>query len=68
MNTTELLNRIESNPQILSGKPVIKGTRLSVAFIMKAFATGSTEADLLAEYQGLSPQDLQACHLYAAEI
>lgn len=63
MNHHELLSRIETNPQILVGKPVIHGTRLSVEYILNRLATGSTADDLLEEYEGLTLADIQACLL-----
>jgi uncharacterized protein (DUF433 family) len=62
-----LLERIAINPGVLAGKPVIRGTRLSVQFILGLLASGATVADVLAEYEGLSEDDIQACLLFAAE-
>jgi uncharacterized protein (DUF433 family) len=61
MEATKLLDRIEINPKILNGKPVIKGTRLSVQFIMGLMAQGMTAQDILKEYHRLTEQDIQAC-------
>jgi uncharacterized protein (DUF433 family) len=60
-------NYIHSDPEILSGKPVVKGTRLSVEFILKLFANGWTEEQVLRNYMGLTPESLHAVFAYAAE-
>ena len=67
MNDRELLERITLNPDILSGKPVIRGTRLSVEFILNLLAHGATEADILEEYKGITRDDIRACLLFAGE-
>jgi uncharacterized protein (DUF433 family) len=67
MNDRELLERITLNPKVLSGKPVIKGTRLSVEYILNLLAHGATEAEILEEYKGLTEEDIRACLLFAGE-
>ena len=67
MNDRELLNRITLNPKVMTGKPVIKGTRLTVEFILNLMAHGATTKDVLDEYEGLTPEDIQACLLFAGE-
>jgi uncharacterized protein (DUF433 family) len=67
MNDQTLLERITLNPNVLAGKPVIKGTRLSVEFILGLMAHGATTTEILEEYNGLTPEDLQACLLFAGE-
>lgn len=62
-----LLERITLNPNVMAGKPVIKGTRLTVEFILNLLAHGSTTGEILNEYVGLKPEDIQACSLSAAE-
>ena len=62
-----LLERITINPKIMVGKPVIRGTRLTVDFILNLFAHGATTAEVLEEYEGLTPEDLQACFLFATK-
>ena len=59
--------RIVSDPLILVGKPVVKGTRLSVEHIIEQLANGWSEADLLDSYPGLVREDLQACYAFVAE-
>ncbi len=67
MNDQELLKRITLDPKVLAGKPVIKGTRLSVEFILNLLAHGATTAEILDEYDGLTPDDIKACLLFAGE-
>ncbi|WP_394996304.1 DUF433 domain-containing protein [Emticicia sp.] len=61
-------NRIEINPAILVGKPVIKGTRLSVQFIVGLLAHGETIDSIIEEYNYISKEDIQACLLFANDI
>ena len=67
MNDQQLLERITANPAIMAGKPVIKGTRLSVEYILNRIAHGDTASDILNEYDGLLPEDIQACLLFASK-
>jgi uncharacterized protein (DUF433 family) len=60
-------DRIHSDPKILSGKPVVKGTRLSVEFLLRLFAAGWTEEQVLDNYPNLKRDDLLAIFAYAAE-
>jgi uncharacterized protein (DUF433 family) len=60
--------RIVLDPAVLAGKPVIRGTRLSVEFIIGLMADGWSEADILANYSGLAREDITACLAYAREI
>ena len=64
----EWKERIEINPEILVGKPVIKGTRLAVEFIIDLLAQGWSEADIIRNYPGLTHEDIQACLGYASEV
>ncbi len=61
-------NKIVSDKNILLGKPTIKGTRLSVEFIIERLASGWTQEQLLENYPRLSREDLQAVFAYAAEM
>jgi uncharacterized protein (DUF433 family) len=63
----QLLERITVNPEVMTGKPVIRGTRLTIEYILNLLAHGATVADILEEYQGLSVQDIQACLLFAVK-
>lgn len=62
-----LLGRITLDPKVMTGKPVIKGTRLTVEFIINLLAHGATTVEILDEYNGLTPEDIQACLLFASE-
>lgn len=61
----QLLERITLNPQVMVGKPVIRGTRLTVEYILNLLAHGATIGEILDEYQGLTQADIQACLLFA---
>lgn len=65
MNLTE---RITTDPEILGGKPVVKGTRLAVEFLLDLMAKGWTETEILRNYPGLTAADLAACLHYASEL
>ncbi|MFN0119277.1 MAG: DUF433 domain-containing protein [Blastocatellia bacterium] len=65
MNENHLLERITLNPGIMMGKPVIRGTRLTVEHILGLLAQGAKPDEILEEYAGLEPEDLQACYLFA---
>ena len=65
MDTT-LLNRITTNPSILTGKPVIRGMRISVEQILKMLSRGISHQDILNEYPLLEEDDIRACLLFAA--
>ena len=60
--------RIIVDPAILVGKPVIKGTRLAVEFILELLAQGWSEAEIIRNYPGIAREDIQACLGYAREI
>jgi uncharacterized protein (DUF433 family) len=62
-----LLRCIEVNARIKVGRPVIRGTRLTVEYILNLLAHGGTEADILDEYKGLTHEDIRACLLFAAQ-
>jgi uncharacterized protein (DUF433 family) len=64
---TDSSNRIMIDAAILTGKPVVRGTRLSVDFIIGLMADGWTEPDILAEYPGLTREDITACLAYARD-
>jgi len=67
MNETKLLKRISMNPKVMTGKPVIKGTRLTVEFILNLLAHGADTQEILDEYNGLTVEDVQACILFASK-
>ena len=60
--------RIVVDPEILAGKPVIRGTRLAVEFILELLAAGQSERDLLTNYPGLTHEDILACLSYASYL
>ncbi len=67
MKEKQLLERITVDPTVMVGKPVIKGTRLTVEYILNLLAHGATPDDILTEYQGLTLEDIQACLLFATK-
>jgi len=60
-----LLNRIILDSKVMVGKPVIRGTRLTVEYILNLLAHGSPVTEILDEYNGLTQEDIQACLLFA---
>ncbi|GAB4283710.1 MAG: DUF433 domain-containing protein [Oscillatoriaceae cyanobacterium] len=58
--------RIAIDSEILTGKPVIKGTRLAVEFILDLLAQGWSEADIMRNYPGITIEDIRACFSYAS--
>jgi uncharacterized protein (DUF433 family) len=67
MTDLQLLERIDCDPKVLVGKPVIKGTRLAVDYVLNLMAHGATVDEILAEYEGLQRDDIQACFLFASK-
>ena len=67
MKDKMMLERIVLNPEIMAGKPVIRGTRLTVDYILSLIAHGATEKEILDEYKGLTVEDIQACFLFATK-
>ena len=63
-----LLERIVVDPEPLAGKPVIRGTRLAVEFILELLAAGQSEQDILRDYPGLTRDDILACLSYASYL
>jgi uncharacterized protein (DUF433 family) len=59
--------RIALDPNVLAGKPVIRGTRLSVEFVIGLMADGWDETDILANYPGIVHEDIIACLAYARD-
>jgi len=62
-----MTNRIEINPSVMLGKPVIRNTRIPVELLLRKLAKGATNADLLDAYPRLTEDDIRACLAYAAE-
>jgi uncharacterized protein (DUF433 family) len=61
-------DRIILNPEVLVGKPTIRGTRLSVEFILELLAAGKSESEILGSYPGLSRDEILACLAYASYL
>ena len=62
-----MLERIEINPVVMMGKPVIRGTRIPVELVVRKLSEGATEADLLDAYPRLVVEDIRAALAYAAD-
>jgi uncharacterized protein (DUF433 family) len=67
MTDQELLARITLDPKIVVGKPVVRGTRLTVEFILNLLAHGATVEEIIDEYDGLTMEDIRACLLFATK-
>ncbi|WP_454062720.1 DUF433 domain-containing protein [Candidatus Nitrospira salsa] len=67
MNDQQLLDRLTIDPNIMVGKPIIKGTRLTVEYILNLLAHGTTVTEVVEEYEGLTQEDIQACLLFATK-
>ena len=65
MNEKQLLEKITINPKVMVGKPVLRGTRLTVEFIIGLLAQGVSIEEIVTEYKGLTKEDIQACLLFA---
>jgi uncharacterized protein (DUF433 family) len=63
----KLAERIEANPDVMLGKPVICGTRVPVELILRRISEGATEEDLLASYPHLTRDDIRAAVAFAAD-
>jgi uncharacterized protein (DUF433 family) len=66
--TVKLSDRIVVDPAVLVGKPCVKGTRLSVDFLLGLLAQGWSEAEVLRNYPGLTHEDMLACLEYASRV
>ncbi len=64
----QLVKRITANPEIMLGKPTIRGLRITVEQILTALSAGVPPTDLLEDYPELEPEDLQAVFAFAAEL
>ena len=67
MKDEELLKRITIDLKVMVGKPVIRGTRLTVDHILNLLAHGAKTAEITQEYEGLTEEDIQACFLFATK-
>jgi len=64
---SDLLKRIEIDPKVMVGKPVIRGTRIPVELILEKLAAGLTSEDLRRSYPRLTAEDISAALLFAAQ-
>jgi uncharacterized protein (DUF433 family) len=62
-----LTDRVEINPEVMLGKPVIRGTRIPVELLLRKLSEGASEADLMDAYPRLTREDIQAAMRYAAD-
>ncbi|MBV6397623.1 MAG: hypothetical protein HFACDABA_03237 [Anaerolineales bacterium] len=67
MTDQKLLERISMNPNVVTGKPVIRGTRLTVEYILNLLAHGQDAEEIIREYNGLTVDDVRACILFASK-
>ena len=67
MTDQQLLERIALDPKVMVGKPVVKGTRLTVEYILNLLAHSATVAEIVDEYDGLTHEDIRACLLFATK-
>lgn len=65
-STMRTTDRIEINPKVMLGKPVIRGTRITVELILRKLAEGASESELLEDYPHLKPEDIRAAMAYGA--
>ena len=63
-----VLERIEINPAVMMGKPVIRGTRIPVETLLRKLSEGASEAELLDAFPRLTPEDIKAAIRYAADV
>ena len=64
----EIFERISSDPDILHGKPCIKGTRIPVSLIVSLVAEGATVEEIIKDYPSLTPEDIRAAIKYASKL
>lgn len=67
MPERDLQERIVLDPNVMVGKPVIRGTRLTVEYILRLLANGATIDEIMNEYDGLTIEDIRACVLFASQ-
>ena len=68
MEEKEIFGKISSNPDILHGKPCIKGTRIPVYLIVSLVAEGESVENIIKDYPSLTPEDIKAALRYAAKL
>ncbi len=67
MSDQQLLERITINPKIMVGKPVVRGTRLTVEYLLNLLAHGASFEEIIDEYDGLTRDDILSCILFATK-
>ena len=67
MQEQALLEHISIDENVMVGKPVIRGTRLTVEYVLNLLADGATVAEILGEYDRLTDEDIRACILFASK-
>lgn len=67
MSHADLNSRIETNPKVMGGQPVLRGTRLTVKFVVNLLAHGASIDEIVDEYKGVTKEDVLACLAFAAE-
>ena len=68
MQNKEMFERISSDPDILHGKPCVRGTRIPVYLIVSLIAEGETVENIIKDYPSLTPEDIRAALRYAAKL
>ncbi|HEX9990807.1 MAG TPA: DUF433 domain-containing protein [Chloroflexia bacterium] len=68
MTDEQLQQHIEINPDVMVGKPVIRGTRIPVELVVRLVAQGIPEAEIMEQYPRLRPDDIRAALMYAARV
>jgi len=68
MDREELLKRITADPNIMVGKPIVRGTRITVEAILDELAGGISEDEILEDFPELTPEDIRAAVVYAQEL
>ena len=64
----ELLNRITADPEILGGKPIVRGMRIPADLVLSLLAQGVSQEEILEDYPELEPEDIRACIAYAQAV
>lgn len=68
MASEQLIERITTNPKVMGGKPVIKGTRITVETIVKLVASGASAKEIIEDFPHITEEDIRAALLYAAKL
>jgi uncharacterized protein (DUF433 family) len=61
-------DHIESSPEVMKGKPRVKGTRIPVSLILGYLASGSSSGEIIEEFPDLTAEDISACLVYARDL